>query len=63
MKELLERYKQLNEEQRAKIFNEEQRKCLDGLIFFEKLFGDKQFYNAVEKAIGEEAYKELRAQV
>ena len=63
MKEMLEMYKQLNEEQRARIFNEEQRKCLDSLIFFEKLFSDKKFYNAVEKAIGEEAYKELRAQV
>ena len=63
MKEMLEMYEQLNEEQRAKIFNEEQRKCLDGLLFFGKLFSDKKFYNAVEKAIGEEAYKELKAQV
>lgn len=62
MKEMLKMYKQLNEEQRAKIFNEEQIKCLNGLISFEKLFSDKAFYNAVETAIGEEAYKELRAQ-
>jgi hypothetical protein len=61
MKEMVEMYKQLNEEQRAKIFNAEQMACLDSLIFYKKLFSDKQFYNAVEKAIGEEAYFALKA--
>ena len=62
MKEMLEMYKQLEEEKRAEIFTEEQKKCLDGLLFFEKLFNDSEFYKAVETAIGEEVYKELRAQ-
>ena len=60
MKDLLERYQQLNKEQRIKIFSEEQIKCLDSLIFFNKLFSDKKFYKSVESAIGEEAYKELK---
>jgi hypothetical protein len=61
MKEMLGMYKQLNEKQKAMLFNGEQRKCLDSLVFFEKLFSDKKFYNSVESAIGEETYKELKA--
>lgn len=62
MKEMLEMYKQLNEKQRAKIFTAEQMKCLDGLVFFEKLFNDSSFYKTVEKAVGEEVYEVMRAQ-
>lgn len=61
MDEMLKMYKRLNEEQKSKIFNEEERKCLDRLIFFKKLFTDRAFYKAVETALGEELYKEFRA--
>lgn len=60
MKELINAYKQLNEEQRANIFTAEQIECLNKMVFFEKLFTDTAFYKAVEKAVGETAYEELR---
>lgn len=40
---------------------EEQVKTMQAVRFFSKLFTDTQFYKAVEKAVGEVAYKELRA--
>jgi hypothetical protein len=61
MKEMLDMYKQLNEEQRSKIFTKEQKECLDKALFFERLFSDSAFYKAVETAVGEVAYEELRA--
>ena len=62
MKEMLEMYRQLNEEQQNKIFTKEQIECLNKADFFDRLFNDSIFYKAVEKAIGEVAYEELRAQ-
>lgn len=61
MKEILEMYEMLNEEQKNKIFTSEQRKILDGQLFFKKLFNDPSFYNAVETAVGEAVYETLRA--
>lgn len=63
MKEMLKLYRQLNEEQRNKIFTKEQIECLDRLDFFDRLFTDSAFYKAVETAVSEVAYEELRAQV
>ena len=60
MKELMNSYKQLNEEQKASIFTAEQIELLDKMVFFERLFTDTAFYKAVEKAVGETAYEELR---
>lgn len=60
MKDLLKMYKQLNETQKAKIFTKEQIDTLEKLVFFEKLFSDSQFYKAVEQAVAETAYEELR---
>lgn len=62
MKEMLKMYRQLNEEQRNKIFTKEQKECLDKADFFDRLFTDSAFYKAVETAVGEVAYEELRAQ-
>lgn len=39
----------------------EQVKTMQEMRFFNKLFTDSAFYKAVEKAIGEVAYEELRA--
>lgn len=39
----------------------EQVKTMQAVRFFSKLFTDTQFYKAVEKAVGEVAYEELRA--
>lgn len=39
----------------------EQVKTMQEMRFFNKLFTDSSFYKAVEKAIGEVAYEELRA--
>lgn len=61
MKEMLKMYRQLNEEQRNKIFTKEQIDCLNKLDFFDRLFTDSEFYKAVETAVGEVAYEELRA--
>ena len=61
MKEMLKLYRQLNEEQRNKIFTKEQIDCLNKADFFDRLFTDKAFYKAVETAIGEAVYEELRA--
>ena len=60
MKDLLEMYKQLDETQKAKIFTKEQIDTLERLVFFEKLFTDTPFYKAVEQAVAETAYEELR---
>lgn len=62
MKEMLKMYRQLNEEQRSKIFTKEQIECLNAADFFDRLFTDSAFYKAVETAVGEVAYEELRAQ-
>ena len=62
MKEMLKLYRQLNEEQRNKIFTKEQIDCLNKADFFDRLFTDSEFYKAVEKAVCKAAYEELRAQ-
>ena len=61
MKEMVKMYRLLNEEQRNKIFTKEQIECLYRLDFFDRLFTDKAFYKAVETAVGETIYDELRA--
>lgn len=61
MKEMLEMYRQLNEEQRNKIFTKEQIECLNKADFFDRLFNDSVFYKAVENAVGEAVYEKLRA--
>lgn len=61
MKEMLKMYRQLNEEQRNKIFTKEQIDCLNKADFFDRLFNDGAFYKAVETAVGEAVYEELRA--
>lgn len=60
MKEMLKLYRQLTEEQRKKIFTQEQIDCLNKADFFDRLFTDSAFYKAVEKAVGEAVYEELR---
>lgn len=60
MKEMLKLYRQLSEEQRKKIFTQEQIDCLNRADFFDRLFTDKTFYKAVETAVAEAAYEELR---
>jgi hypothetical protein len=49
-------------EEFAKGFSPEQVKVMQAMRFFNKLYSDKTFYKAVEKAVGEVAYEELRAQ-
>lgn len=61
MKEMLAMYRMLNEEQRNRIFTKEQKECLDKADFFDRLFGDSEFYKTVETAVGEAVYEELRA--
>lgn len=39
----------------------EQVKTMQAMRFFNKLYNDSAFYKVVEKAIGEVAYEELRA--
>lgn len=58
---MLEMYRQLNEEQRNKIFTKEQIECLNKADFFDRLFNDSVFYKAVENAVGEAVYEKLRA--
>lgn len=48
-------------EEFAKDFKPEQVKVMRGMRFFNKLFTDKTFYKAVEKAVAEAVYEELRA--
>lgn len=62
MKEMLKMYRQLNDEQRSKIFTKEQIDSLNAMDFFDRLFTDSAFYKAVEKAVGEAVYEDLRAQ-
>ena len=57
MNEMLDLYVLLNEEQKAKIFTAEQIKILNTADFYRRLFNNKQFYNAVEKAVGEAVYE------
>ena len=45
----------------SKGFTAEQVKIMQAMRFFNKLYNDSAFYKAVEKAIGEVAYEELRA--
>ena len=61
MKEMLKLYRQLTEEQRKKIFTQEQIDCLNKADFFDRLFSDSEFYKAVETAICEAVYEELKA--
>lgn len=44
----------------CKRFTPEQAFLFASMRFYERLFGDPDFYNKVQNAIGEEAYKELR---
>ena len=62
MNEMLDLYVLLNEEQKAKIFTAEQIKVLNTADFYRRLFNNKQFYNAVEKAVGEAVYETLRTE-
>ena len=61
MEEMIKMYRKLNEEQRNKIFTKEQIDCLNKADFFDGLFNDSAFYKAVETAVGEAVYEELRA--
>ena len=59
MKQMLDMYQMLNEEQKNKIFTAEERRVIETQIFFEKMFNDPAFYKAVQTAVGEELYKEF----
>lgn len=48
-------------EEFCKTCTAEQVRAMQAMRFFNKLFTDSSFYKAVEKAVGEVAYEELRA--
>lgn len=58
-REIIEMYSQITEESKDKLFTKEQRKTLDGMSFFAKLFSNPEFYKAVEETIAEEIYKTI----
>lgn len=48
-------------EEFCKTCTAEQVRAMQAMRFFNKLFTDKTFYKAVETAVGEAVYEELRA--
>ncbi len=58
----LNKYQQLTDEAKAKLFTTEQQKIINGMIFFNKMFTDPQFYTEVQTAVGEEVYHTLRGE-
>lgn len=60
MKDFINLYSKLNEEQRKSIFDDELKKRADAIVFFEKLFTNEQFYEKVQQAIAEAVYDEFQ---
>jgi hypothetical protein len=60
MTEMLDMFVLLTDEQQKRIFTEEQIRILKTADFYRRLFNDPSFYKAVEQAVGEAVYNELR---
>lgn len=58
-RKFMEKYKMLDDDTKNRIFTKEQRQVIDAQLFFEKMFNDPAFYNAVEQAVGEVVYEEF----
>ena len=61
MKQMLEMYQMLNDEQKNEIFTAEERKVIEAQIFYERMFSDPSFYKAVEMEVCEMFYENLEA--
>lgn len=60
MKEFLNVYQGLSEEEKAQ-FTPEQRRVIEMQISFKKLFDDPMFYKTVQQAICEAIYEQAQA--